>query len=255
MAYWLRYRHEENIGFGLLEGQTIHIYDGEMFDDPISTGQSIKLQDVTMLSPCVPTKMIGLWNNFHERAEVEGLQRPEHPLYFLKSNNSFSATERAIKWPPNYEGVIAFEGELGIVIGKACSNISVAEAANYILGYTCVNDVTARGIMKRDPAFVQWCRAKGFDSFAPFGAGIMTEIEPDELTVRTLVNGEEKQNYNVSDMFFKPYDIVSCLSEDMTLMPGDVIACGTSVGAGPIEKGDVVEVVIDSVGSLKNYVE
>ena len=115
-----------------------------------------------------------------------------------------------------------------------------------------MNDVTARDILRSDPSFPQWSRAKSFDSFGPFGPVIATGVEPDALTVRTLVNGEERQNYPVSDMFYRPRAIVSRLSQDMTLMPGDVIACGTSLGAGSILEGDLVEIVIDGVGSLAN---
>jgi 2-keto-4-pentenoate hydratase/2-oxohepta-3-ene-1,7-dioic acid hydratase in catechol pathway len=147
---------------------------------------------------------------------------------------------------------VVFEGELGVVIGKPCRNVSETEADQYVFGYTCVNDVTARQILRSDPSFPQWSRAKSFDSFGPFGPLIATGLEPDALTVRTLVNGEEKQNYPVADMFFRPRAIVSLLSRDMTLMPGDIIACGTSLGAGPIQEGDLVEIEIEGVGRLSN---
>lgn len=180
------------------------------------------------------------------------MQQPAHPLWFVKTSNCFMATGEPIRRPAGYDGLLVFEGELGIVIGKPCRNIGESEADDFIFGYTCVNDVTARDILRSDPSFPQWSRAKSFDSFGPFGPMIATGVEPDALTVRTLVNGEEKQNYPVADMFFRPRAIVSRLSQDMTLMPGDVIACGTSLGAGSIREGDLVEIVIDGVGCLAN---
>lgn len=150
---------------------------------------------------------------------------------------------------------MGFEGELGVVIGGHCSHVSPDEAGTYIFGYPSVNDVTARSVLKADPSFVQWVRAKSFDTFGVFGPGIATGIDPDALVVRTLVNGVEKQNYPVADMLVRPREIVSLLSQDMTLMPGDIIACGTSVGTEPMPLGCSVEIVIDSVGALANRFE
>jgi 2-keto-4-pentenoate hydratase/2-oxohepta-3-ene-1,7-dioic acid hydratase in catechol pathway len=150
---------------------------------------------------------------------------------------------------------VVFEGELGVVIGKPCRNASEAEATEYIFGYTCINDVTARGILKADPTFTQWVRSKSFDTFGPIGPVIATGIEPDQLVVRTRVNGVEKQNYPVADMFYRPRRIVSLLSHDMTLHPGDVIACGTSIGTEPMPKGCTVEIDIAGIGVLQNRFE
>ena len=147
---------------------------------------------------------------------------------------------------------MVFEAELGIVIGRRVSAIDAVAAPAAIFGYTCVNDVTARDLMRLDPAFVHWTRAKGFDSFGVFGPVIATGLDPAQLRVRAVVSGEERQNYPVSDMFFSPAEIVSRISHDMTLEPGDVIACGTSVGAGPLCDSDTVEVAIDGIGKLTN---
>lgn len=252
MAYWLRFNHQGSIGFGLIDKDTIQVCSGDLFAEARPTGQRLALAAVTLLPPCQPSKMLGLWNNFAARAQFENLQRPSHPLWFVKTNNCFAAHGDPIHRPASYQGPVVFEGELGVVIGKRCNNISEAEADSHIFGYTCVNDVTARQILRSDPSFPQWSRAKSFDSFGPFGPVIATGIEPDGLSVRTLVNGSEKQNYPVADMFFRPREIVSRLSQDMTLMPGDVIACGTSLGAGPIEEGDLVEVEVEGIGRLSN---
>lgn len=252
MTVWLRFLHRGTTKFGMFDKDTIEVCAGDPFAGAQPTGEHLTLAAVTLLPPCQPTKMIGLWNNFAARAEAEKLQRPEHPLWFVKTNNCFIAHGEMIRRPTDYQGPVVFEGELGIVIGKPCRSVSEAESEDHIFGYTCVNDVTARQILRNDPSFPQWSRAKSFDTFGPFGPVIAAGIEPDTLTVRTLVNGEERQNYLVTDMFFRPRAIVSRLSQDMTLMPGDIIACGTSLGAGPIEEGDLVEVEIEGVGRLAN---
>lgn len=252
MTHWLRFKREGVEHFGTLDGTTITPHTGDLFDRPQPTGEQCKLDDVQLLTPCRPSKMIGLWNNFHERAVKENLHRPVHPLYFLKSNNCFAGHGDIIRRPPGYTGTIVFEAELGIVIGRRCKDLPVADAPSAIFGYTCVNDVTARDLMRIDPAFVHWTRAKGFDTFGVFGPIIATGLDPASLRVRAVISGEERQNYPVTDMFFSPAEIVSALSYDMTLEPGDVIACGTSVGAGPLQEGDTVEVAIDGIGSLIN---
>ena len=255
MSAWIRFMYQGNVGFGSLEGQSIQLYDGNLFDRPTPNGQTLSLQLVELLTPCEPGKMLGLWNNFHQRAEKEGWSKPQHPLYFIKANSCFNAAEQPIRRPANYSGPVVFEGELGIVIGRTCHDISTDMSDDYIFGYTCVNDVTARGILKADPSFTQWTRAKGFDTFGVFGPAIVTDIDPDELVIRTLVNGQQKQNYPVRDMFYRPREIVSRLSRDMTLNPGDLIACGTSVGVEPMPDGCRVEVAINGVGVLKNSFE
>lgn len=263
MATWVRFEHAGRAQFGKILGDEIEVHQGELFAGPTPTGERIPLAATRLLTPCTPGKFLGLWNNFHQRAEKEGLARPPHPLYFIKTNNCYLATGETIRQPASYDGPVVFEGELGIVIGKACCGVGPDEAEQYIFGYTCVNDVTARGILKSDPSFVQWVRAKSFDTFGVFGPGIVTDVEPDDLIVRTLVDGVEKQNYPVADMFVRPRQIVSLLSQDMTLYPGDLIACGTSIGTEPMPKGCTVEIVIDGpsgvptgvLGVLRNRFE
>lgn len=244
---WVRFHTEGREGFGILEGETIAEHAGDMFAAPVPTGRRIALAATCLLTPCRPTKMIGLWNNFHERARVEGLSRPAHPLYFLKANNSFAAGGGRIPRPAGYAGTVVFEGELGIVVGKRCAGEVPADA---IFGYTCVNDVTARDILRADPSFPQWTRAKGYDGFGVFGPCIAAGLRPDALRVQVRLAGELKQDYPVADMFFGPAEIVRCLARDMTLEPGDVIACGTSVGVCAMQDGDSVEVEIEGVGRL-----
>jgi len=253
MTLWVRFEARGESGFGTVDGDRVRIHDGDMFGRASSTGETVALQDVRILTPCEPSKMIGLWNNFHALADKLGLTPPEEPLYFLKSPSAFLAHGETIRRPAGYEGPVVYEGELGVVIGKRCSHIGEAEAADYIFGYTCANDVTAFGILNRDPSFAQWSRAKSFDGFGVFGPVIATGLDPIALSVRTALNGDERQNYPVSDMFFPPHRLISLISHDMTLMPGDIVICGTSVGAGSMKQPEnTVEVTIDGIGTLSN---
>jgi 2-keto-4-pentenoate hydratase/2-oxohepta-3-ene-1,7-dioic acid hydratase in catechol pathway len=255
MPHWVRFEHAGQTRFGQLDGTTVLLHAGEMFGDNRPTGEAVPLAAVRLLTPCTPGKLLALWNNFHERAAKEGLTQPPHPLYFAKSNNSYLACGLTICQPASYDGPVVFEGELGVVIGKTCRAIGPEQADEYVFGYTIVNDVTARDILRADPTFTQWGRAKNFDTFTPIGPVITSGIEPDQLVVRTRVNGVEKQNYPVADMFYRPRQLVSRLSHDMTLEAGDVIACGTSVGAGPMPRGCTVEVEVTGIGLLRNRYE
>ena len=253
MAYWLRFARGDEIGFGTLADGVITIHGGDMFAAPQPTGESVALGAVRVLTPCSPSKMICLWNNFHELAAKNSFQEPQEPLYFIKAANAYHPHGEPIRRPKSYGGKIVYEGELGIVIGRRCADVSEAEAPGHIFGYTCVNDVTAVDLLKKDPSFDQWVRAKSFDTFGVFGPAIATGIDPATLRIRTVLNGAERQNYPVSDMFFPPAKLVSLISRDITLMPGDLIACGTSVGVGVMRDAEnLVEIVIDGVGTLAN---
>ncbi|MEW8507079.1 MAG: fumarylacetoacetate hydrolase family protein [Candidatus Thiodiazotropha sp.] len=255
MKQWVRYEYQGEEGFGTISENQITAYLGDMYNGAEATEERLPLEVVKLLTPCEPTTMIALWNNFHSRAAKEGWNRPNHPLYFMKASTSFLPPGGTIKRPQTYDGPVVYEGELGIVIGKQCVNVSENEVEDYVFGYTCVNDVTARGLLREDPLFVHWTRAKSFDTFCAVGPVISTGLDAETLTVRTLVDGVELQNYPVTDMFFKPRQIVSRLSHDMPLGPGDIIACGTSIGAGPMEQGCTVEVTIEGIGSLVNRFE
>ena len=214
-----------------------------------AAGDPIDLKTATRLPPCVPGKFVGLWNNFHPAAEPNGQSIPKHPLFFLKPLSSLAGPGATVRLPVDI-GRVIYEGELGIVIGKTCTSINTQDAADAILGYTCVNDITALDILTEDPSFPQWTRAKGFDGFGVIGPVIQTDVDWRDLTVKTLVNDRERQSYPVSDMIMSPAEIVSQLSADMTLEPGDVIACGTSIGARPVKAGMEVVVVIEGIGEL-----
>jgi len=256
MALWIRFEQGGHVAFGTLHGDLIQIHRGNLFDQPQPTEERVRLSDVRVLTPCDPSKMVCLWNNFHALAIKLEQQLPEEPLYFLKASNAFLADGETIRRPPSYSGKVVYEGELGIVIGKRSTNVGDNEAQDHIFGYCCVNDVTAADIVHKNPAFAQWTRAKSFDTFGAFGPVIATDIDPSSVHVKTTLNGEERQNYPLNDMVFPPVRLVSLLSRDMTLMPGDVIACGTSIGVGAMkEPRNMIEVAIEGIGTLKNVFE
>lgn len=252
MATWLRYHHQGELCFGTLSGEYIAEHSGDLFGTPLPTGRTRALAEVTITLPCQPSKFIGLWNNDQVQAQKQGLSQPSEPLYFIKAASSYLAHEQTIEPPSASDSRVVYEGELGLVIGRACKNINEHEAAQAIFGVTCVNDVTAIDLLHKNASFAQWTRAKSQDSFGVFGPAIVTGLDPASLRVRTLVNGRERQNFVCSGMFFSAAQIVSHLSRGMTLLPGDLIACGTSAGVLPMKPGTLVEVSIDGVGVLRN---
>jgi 2-keto-4-pentenoate hydratase/2-oxohepta-3-ene-1,7-dioic acid hydratase in catechol pathway len=255
MTHWIRFQHAGKTGFGTIEDNRITVHEGNMFDAPTATGDHLSLDQVTPLTPTAAGKMLALWNNFHALAAKLNQEIPPEPLYFIKANGSYLATGGTIRKPPSYDGKVVFEGELGIVIGRQCSGVSEADADHHIFGYTCINDVTAAEIIGKDATFAQWTRAKSFDTFGVFGPVVATGLDPSELTIRTVLNDQERQNYPVSDMIFGPAKIVSLISRDMTLDAGDVICCGTSLGVGSMKPGSTIEVTIEGIGTLSNRYE
>jgi 2-keto-4-pentenoate hydratase/2-oxohepta-3-ene-1,7-dioic acid hydratase in catechol pathway len=249
---WLRFTTAGAPGFGTLDGDAVRVHRGELFGANEPTGEVLPVAGLTWDTPCAPTKMIALLNNFHAAIQKSGKPAPAEPLFFLKAPNTFCAHGAVIPVPRSYPGRVLYEGELGVVIGKAGRDIPADAAGEHIFGYTCVNDITAFDLFKADPDHEQWTRAKGFDSFGPFGPVIATDLDPAGLVVRTIIDGRERQRYPVADMIFAPAQLVSLISRDLTLVPGDVISCGTSVGVGPLRPGNTVEVVIDGIGSLSN---
>ncbi len=252
MAHWVRFDHAGESGFGTLDGDTITVCDGGMFANATATGTTVALADVALLTPCVPGKLIALWNNSRSAAEKQGLDQPEYPLFFIKPPNTYLPSGGVIRKPASYDGRVIYEAELGIVIGRTCKDASEADAADAIFGFTCVNDVTALQILDADPSFPQWARAKGFDTFGAFGPSIATATDISGSAIRAELNGRERQNYPVSDLFMQPAEIVSHLSHAMTLDPGDLIACGTGPGALPMKSGATIDVIIDGIGKLSN---
>lgn len=252
MALWVRFTRDGREGFGTLDGDMIAVHAGEMFGAATPTGETIPRADVALLAPVRPRVVIGLWNNYREAAAKQGLAIPEAPLFFLKSPGSIVGPEAPIPVPAGYAGRVIYEGELGLVIGTRVTNADEQQAEAAIFGLTCVNDVTALDLLNADPSFAQWARAKGCDGFGPIGPAIATGLDWSGLRVQVALNGRVRQDYPCSDMIIPPARIVSLISREMTLEPGDVIACGTSLGALPMRPGMAVEVTIEGIGTLRN---
>jgi 2-keto-4-pentenoate hydratase/2-oxohepta-3-ene-1,7-dioic acid hydratase in catechol pathway len=256
MSLWVRFQFNEAIGFGVIDKGIILVHDGDMFSDPFPNGEKVSLADVKILAPCIPSKMVAMWNNFHALAAKLDVPEPEEPLYLLKGNNSFLGPNQLVRRPLSYTGKVVYEGELGIVIGKNCTNVTEDNAPDHVFGFTCINDVTASELISKDKTFQQWVRAKSFDTFGVYGPFIATGLDPSSLIVKTVLNGTERQNYQISDMIFSTSQLVSKISHNMTLFPGDIIACGTSLGVGSMkEKSNTVEVTIEGIGTLSNKFE
>jgi 2-keto-4-pentenoate hydratase/2-oxohepta-3-ene-1,7-dioic acid hydratase in catechol pathway len=251
---WLRFRDGNTTGVGTLEGERVKVWQGDMFSGASPTDRYLPLAEVTLLAPVTPTKIIALWNNFHALGEKLNLAVPAEPLYLIKSPNSYLGPNETIR-KPACDGKVVYEGELGIVIGKVCKQVTEQQAGDHVFGYTCANDVTVADILNRDASFAQWVRAKGFDTFCPFGPVVATGLDPAKLVVKTILNGDVRQDYPISDMRFPVPKLVSLISQDMTLYPGDIILCGTSVGVGSMKPGSTVEVEISGIGKLSNRFE
>jgi 2-keto-4-pentenoate hydratase/2-oxohepta-3-ene-1,7-dioic acid hydratase in catechol pathway len=255
VTQWVRFRADDgHAGFGVLDGDSVVEYGGDMFASPRPMGRTLQRSTVTLLSPCQPSKIVALWNNFHALAAKLGKAAPTHPLFLLKPGTCAIGPGEAIQRPAAYPGKIAFEGELGIVIGRRCKDVSPSEAPGFIFGYTCVNDVTAAEVLSENVDFAQWCRSKGYDTFGCVGPAITTDFDWSNARVITRLDGAERQNYPLSDMILPPAELVSGISHDMSLLPGDVIAVGTSLGVGSMKDGATVEIHIDGIGSLTNTV-
>ncbi len=240
-----------DVFYGALEGKVIRTLEGDPFDGYAFTDTWRNLDQVKLLPPCVPSKIVCIGRNYVEHARELQNEVPEEPLIFLKPPSSVITTGDEIVYPPESQRV-DHEGEIGVVIGRRCHRLGPDQpAAPYIFGYTCVNDVTARDLQRKDG---QWTRGKGFDTFCSFGPVISTDVDPANLEVRTWRNGQLRQCGHVSQMIFPVDVLVRYISRVMTLEAGDLIATGTPAGVGPCEVGDVVEVVIEGIGVLRNRV-
>lgn len=251
---WVRFKDGDAAGFGVLQGDQIHICEGDMFAGATVTKHLLPIASVKLLMPVQPTKVIALWNNFKALGEKLRLDVPAEPLYFLKPPNSWLNPEEVIM-QPSQGGKIVFEGELAVVIGKVATAVSEQDAMQYVFGYTCLNDVTHADILNRDASFTQWVRSKGFDTFCPFGPAVVTDLDPQLLVVKTILNSSVRQEFPISDMRFSVAQLVSRISHDMTLMPGDLISCGTSLGVGSMKPGSDIKIDIAGIGILSNRFE
>jgi len=247
-----RYAAGGRSSFGIVdpEGGVVREIEGAPFGTIRETGVVRRLAEVRLLAPVVPSKIVAIGLNYHDHAKEMGKKIPEEPLLFLKAPSALNHPGADVVYPAASRRV-DYEAELAVVIGKVAKNVRSTEAAGVILGYTCINDVTARDLQAKD---VQYARAKGFDTFAPLGPWVETECSPESLAVRCIVNGEVRQDGNTREMGASVFQLVEFISHVMTLYPGDVIATGTPPGVGPLRVGDAVTVEIEGIGALSNRI-
>jgi 2-keto-4-pentenoate hydratase/2-oxohepta-3-ene-1,7-dioic acid hydratase in catechol pathway len=246
-----RQKSNASIKFGLIEGDAIREISAAPWKDWKRGLRSIQLKDCRLAAPVLPSKIVCVGRNYAAHAAEFGHEMPKEPMIFLKPPSSVIGPGEPIVLP-KYSQRVEHEAELGVVIGKTCAHLKEDEDPfSYVLGYTCVNDVTARDLQKND---VQFTRAKGFDTFCPVGPHIETEIDPYKVLVEAHVNGTQKQSGSTSLMAFPVALLVRWISRMMTLVPGDLIATGTPAGVGPLVSGDTVEVSVAGIGMLRNPV-
>lgn len=237
------FQHGEETFYGEVKGCLVNVHRG-LYDD------TYNLSQLKLLPPTKPSKIICLGLNYKDHAEELNLETPEKPLIFLKPPSAMITYNDKIIYPKTVKR-LDYEAELAVVIGKRCKSISAKKADDVILGYTCFNDVTARDLQRIDG---QWTRAKGYDTFAPTGPYIVTDIDPHNLRIQTRVNGETKQDSNTRNMIFPIPKVIEFISSIMTLEKGDIIATGTPAGVGELFDKDVIEIEIEKIGVLRNTV-
>ncbi len=246
----VRFRYKDSIAFGVLEGKTIAVLRYTPFAKILFSGEKITFKKVRLLPPAQPSKVVLVGLNYSDHARELGMKIPQEPIIFLKPPTAVIGHQDAIIYPKSI-GRLDYEAELALVIKKQAKNIPAAKASQYILGYTCLNDVTARDLQKKDG---QWTRAKSFDTFCPIGPWVETDIDPASLRITLRMNNFLKQDSSTRNLIFPVKKLVSFISGIMTLYPGDVISTGTPPGVGPMKPGDRVEVGIEGIGTLVNTV-
>jgi len=234
----------------VVDGEIFRLH-GDVFGSPSFDRKPTPRKGVKTLVPVVPSKIIAVGINYLDHAREMGRELPKEPLIWFKATTSLLPDGGKIEIPfPNHR--TDFEAELAIVIGRKIRNVSPTTTARYIFGYTAAQDISDRNIQKSDG---QWARAKSFDTFTPLGPYVETKIDPNELSIQQFQNGQLRQNSNTKQLIFKPAQIVSFASTNMTLLPGDVILTGTPSGIGPIQSGDKLEVRIQGLAPLVNSVK
>ena len=241
----------KNVRYGRIEGKQVLALEGAPFERIQPGGEAYNLEQVRLLAPCQPSKVVCVGLNYADHARELNLTLPDEPIIFLKPASAVIGPGDPILYPA-LSTQVDYEAELGVVIGKLTRQISPAEAREKIFGYTCGNDVTARDLQRKDG---QWTRAKSFDTFCPLGPWIEDDFDPQPAEIKLWVNQVLKQDSNTRQMLFSVDYLVSFISQVMTLLPGDVILTGTPFGVGPVKPGDTIEVEIQGLGRLTNRVK
>ncbi len=238
--------------YGLVEKGRVERIAPHPFVPHDRTGESLALDEVRLLAPVIPSKVVCVGRNYLDHATELGSEMPAEPLLFLKPSTAVIGPYEPIRYPSELTEEVHYEGELAIVMGRLISQVTPEQARDGIYGFTCANDVTARDLQRRED---QWTRAKGFDTFCPLGPAIATDVDPFDLRMRTYVDDDLKQETSTADMAFDVLQLVAYISDVMTLVPGDVVLTGTPAGVGPLAPGQRVRVEIDGIGVLENPVE
>jgi 2-keto-4-pentenoate hydratase/2-oxohepta-3-ene-1,7-dioic acid hydratase in catechol pathway len=248
----VRFRHGDRIATGAIQpgSDTIQVIAGTFFQDPLPTGDEIAIDDVMLLAPVLPSKLVCVGKNYAAHAAEFGMEVPEEPLLFLKPSTAVIGPGDAIRLLPINRRT-DYEGELAVVMGRLARNVKAEDASRFILGFTCANDVTLRDLQRPDD---QWTRAKGFDGSCPLGPWIETSVDPTDAIVETRLNGDVVQHASTSDMVFGVAELIEYVTTFMTMLPGDVLLTGTPEGVGRVQAGDTVEVEVEGVGTLRNEV-
>jgi 2-keto-4-pentenoate hydratase/2-oxohepta-3-ene-1,7-dioic acid hydratase in catechol pathway len=266
-----RFARGGDVGYGIVEEvqpdgaagaglapETDGLAVAELIGHPFGVGESVRLTgaryelaDVRLLAPVLPSKVVAIGRNYLDHVREMGNEPPPEPVIFLKPSTAVAGPRDPILYPAGLSERVDFEGELAVVIGRLCRQVPQERVPDVIFGYTCANDVTARDLQAKDG---QWARAKGFDTFCPLGPWIETDLDPADLELTTIVNGEIRQNARTSQLMHGVTELVSYVSDVMTLLPGDVLLTGTPAGVGPLKDGDEVSVTIEGIGTLSNGV-
>jgi 2-keto-4-pentenoate hydratase/2-oxohepta-3-ene-1,7-dioic acid hydratase in catechol pathway len=245
-----RFRRAGRDAWGVVDGRTVRALSDAPWAGGLAEGPAFPLDEVTLLAPVAPTKIVCVGKNYAAHAKELGGEVPKEPLLFLKPSTAVVGPGAAIRLP-EVSAEVHHEAELGVVLGRALTRASALEARAAVFGFTCVNDVTARDLQRSDG---QWTRAKGFDTFCPVGPIVETALDVSDLSVTCRVNGDVRQRGFTRDMVWDPFELVAYMSWVMTLLPGDLVSTGTPEGVGPIRSGDVVEVEVSGIGILSNPV-
>ncbi len=248
----LRFRHGDRIATGIVQPgeDAIRVLAGTFFEGPVPTGEEVPIDDVLLLAPVLPSKLVCVGKNFAAHAAEFDMEVPEEPLLFLKPSTAVIGPEDPIRLLPISRRT-DYEGELAVVMSRLARNVRAEDASRFILGFTCANDVTMRDLQHTDD---QWARAKGFDGSCPLGPWIETDVDPNDVMVETRLNGDVVQHASTTDMAFGVATLIEYITTFMTLLPGDILLTGTPEGVGALRDGDVVEVEVDGVGALRNPV-
>ncbi len=248
----VRIEHGGKSVWGRIESDMVVVIDNAPWTNPSETGEKLPLESGRLLAPAEPSKVVLVGLNYleHIKESQSANAVPEEPVIFLKPPTAVIGPNDPIPYPAGVDRV-DYEGELAAVIGRKIRRAGEKEAEAAVFGYTCLNDVTARNLQKKD---VQWTRGKGFDGFAPVGPWIVTDIDPLDLQLETSLNGEVRQSGRTSLQIWNVYKLISFISSVMTLLPGDIVSTGTPKGIGPMSVGDTVRITIEGIGSLENKV-